>query len=439
MNFQIPEFATASSIKKIVALSLFTFYGLLADAQLNTSYGSGALPQTLPYGNAAFGYNAMQNVTNSNTNGNNTAIGSLTLRSVTGNDNTAVGAQSLYSTTTGNANTAVGEAAMFDNTTGINNTAIGYLALANGTTAKYNTGIGSQALYNNLTGELNSGFGMNTLYSNTFGGLNTAVGTNALFSNTIGGYNTAVGVDALNYSTEGGYNTSSGAYSLFNNTTGDDNTAMGYQTLNTNKTGNANSAFGREALFNAIGSDNTAIGYRAGYNNIGNDNLFIGREAGALETGSHKLYISGYVNNSNKTIIYGDLSTGQILMGRSNPTGYVFKGTRTLNILGGIIADSMRVALSSNWADYVFDKEYKLMPLEELKNYVEVNKHLPNIPSAEEVKTEGIQVADMNVKLLEKIEELHLYVLQQQEQIKEQQKEINELKLMVGNKNTGNK
>lgn len=434
-----PAFAKTTLIKKILFACALMLINTVLHAQFNTSYGTGALPQTSPYGNAAFGYNAMQNVTNANTNSNNTAIGSLTLLSVAGNDNTAVGAQCLYSTTSGNANTAVGEAAMFDNTTGINNTAVGYLALSNSATAKYNTGVGSQALYNNLTGELNSGFGMNTLYSNTFGGLNTAVGTNALFSNTIGGYNTAIGVDALNYSTEGGYNTSGGAYSLFNNTTGDDNTAMGYQTLNANKTGNANSAFGREALFKATGSDNTAIGYRAGYNNIGNGNLFIGREAGALETGSHKLYISGYVNNSNKTIIYGDLSTGQILMGRPNPTGYVFKGTRTLNVQGGIIADSMRIALSNNWADYVFDKEYKLMPLEELKNYVEINKHLPNIPSAEEVKAEGIQVADMNVKLLEKIEELHLYVLQQQEKIKAQQQQIDELKLAVGIKNAGNK
>jgi hypothetical protein len=79
------------------------------------------------------------------------------------------------------------------------------------------------------------------------------------------------------------------------------------------------------------------------------------------------------------------------------------------------------------------------MPLNDLKNYVAANKHLPNIPSAEEVKSNGIEVADMNAKLLEKIEELHLYMLQQQEQIKQQQKQIDELKLLMANKNPWSK
>ncbi len=67
----------------------------------------------------------------------------------------------------------------------------------------------------------------------------------------------------------------------------------------------------------------------------------------------------------------------------------------------------------------------------DLKNYIETNQHLPGIPSAETVKNEGIEVSDITSKLLEKIEELHLYMLQQQEQINEQQKQIDALKLVL--------
>ena len=132
-------------------------------------------------------------------------------------------------------------------------------------------------------------------------------------------------------------------------------------------------------------------------------------------------------NDSTKTILYGDLTTGQILLGKANPVGYVFKGIRTLNVLGGIIADSIRVALSSTWADYVFSDNYKLKSFNELRDYININKHLPNIPSSDEVSKNGIDIAAMNAKLLEKIEELHLYMLQLQKQNELQQKEIDEL------------
>lgn len=73
------------------------------------------------------------------------------------------------------------------------------------------------------------------------------------------------------------------------------------------------------------------------------------------------------------------------------------------------------------WSDFVFNPEYKLMPLNELESFIKENNHLPNIPTEAEVKTNGINVAEMNAKLLEKVEELTLYVIQlkkENEQIK---------------------
>ncbi|MBI2259630.1 MAG: hypothetical protein HYU67_12140, partial [Flavobacteriia bacterium] len=77
------------------------------------------------------------------------------------------------------------------------------------------------------------------------------------------------------------------------------------------------------------------------------------------------------------------------------------------------------IKLNQTWADYVFDNNYKLMPLKELENFIIHNKHLPNIPSAQVIEKEGITVNETNRILLEKIEELTLYVIQQQKEIEE--------------------
>lgn len=78
--------------------------------------------------------------------------------------------------------------------------------------------------------------------------------------------------------------------------------------------------------------------------------------------------------------------------------------------------------------DYVFAKDYKLRSLQELEAFVNTNKHLPNIPSAKQVEKNGQDVGDMQLKLLEKVEELVLYTIEQQKQLQDQKKEIEELK-----------
>ena len=80
----------------------------------------------------------------------------------------------------------------------------------------------------------------------------------------------------------------------------------------------------------------------------------------------------------------------------------------------GIMTEKVKVALlnSSDWADYVFKPDYQLMPLNEVQSFIAKNGHLPNVPSAEEVAEAGIDVAKMDAKLLEKIEELTLYMIE---------------------------
>jgi hypothetical protein len=82
-----------------------------------------------------------------------------------------------------------------------------------------------------------------------------------------------------------------------------------------------------------------------------------------------------------------------------------------LSVHGKIIAEEVKVQLYAAWPDYVFGKNYKLLPLEELETSINKNKHLPNIPSAAEVEKDGISLGDMNKRLMEKIEELTLYII----------------------------
>ncbi|TKG87810.1 hypothetical protein EYV94_27950 [Puteibacter caeruleilacunae] len=78
------------------------------------------------------------------------------------------------------------------------------------------------------------------------------------------------------------------------------------------------------------------------------------------------------------------------------------------------------------WADYVFKSDYKLQRLEDVDAFIKENKHLPGLPKESEVKENGFSVSEMNVKLLEKIEELTLYTISQEDKIKTMEKQLSQ-------------
>lgn len=98
-----------------------------------------------------------------------------------------------------------------------------------------------------------------------------------------------------------------------------------------------------------------------------------------------------------------------------------------LAVDGKIVAKEMYVTLD-NWADFVFNKNYKLRPLAEVEHFIACNKHLPDVPTEIDIKENGNDLGKTDAILLRKIEELTLYVIQQQKEISEQQKQIEELK-----------
>ena len=76
----------------------------------------------------------------------------------------------------------------------------------------------------------------------------------------------------------------------------------------------------------------------------------------------------------------------------------------------------------ANIPDYVFNSDYNLMPLSDLRTYINTNKHLPNIPSATEYEETGVDLGELNRLLLEKTEELTLYILQLEERLSKLEK-----------------
>ncbi len=96
----------------------------------------------------------------------------------------------------------------------------------------------------------------------------------------------------------------------------------------------------------------------------------------------------------------------------------------------GTISATTYIAVSPPWADFVFNKDYKLATLEEVENYIKEKGHLKDIPSAKEVAKNGVNLGQIDSKLLQKIEELTLYTIQQEKKIKELEKENQKLKTL---------
>jgi len=125
------------------------------------------------------------------------------------------------------------------------------------------------------------------------------------------------------------------------------------------------------------------------------------------------LFIQSYGTKyalSLKTMV--STSVAMNVRGSDNVINYAVKGN------GEVFARKYTTTLGVI-PDYVFDPSYKLLPLNELKTYITTNKHLPNIPSAKEYEERGeLDLGELNRKLLEKVEELTLYILQLEERTK---------------------
>ncbi len=127
---------------------------------------------------------------------------------------------------------------------------------------------------------------------------------------------------------------------------------------------------------------------------------------------------TGLWQQNTKNIFYN----GNVAIGRSNvPSGFNFA------VDGKIVTKEVKVTLD-NWSDFVFKPDYYLMPIRQLEEFIIQNKHLPSIPTENDIKESGVILGEMDAKLLQKIEELTLYMIEQNKRIEKLEKENKLLK-----------
>ncbi len=279
-----------------VAIGPYAAYGITSgEANVAIGYAALTTPGTVIF-NTAVGHDAMEFV--GETSSYNVAIGPYVLLYNDGQNNVAIGFQTMISNTDGYNDTAVGTKAMWLNTTGFNNTALG-----------------NNALYSNTTGNRDNAIGEGALQANTTANDNNAMGVNALTDNTTGSLNNAVGNFAMEYSTSGNNNNAMGYGALLRNTTGSDNSAQGYEALAGNTSGNLNIGVGYKA-----GSSLTT-----GSNNIDIGNVGVAAEAGKIRIGTQGTQSAAFIAGVAGTNISGGAA---VVVSSSGQLGVVSSSRR---------------------------------------------------------------------------------------------------------------
>lgn len=262
---------------------------------------------------------------------------------------------------------------------------------------------------NTPSGMYNSFFGHQTGIANTNGHSNTFIGNTAGLTNTTGASNIYIGHESGKSSSAGNENVYVGVY------TGSEN---------------------------ENGSGNTFIGHNAGGEAQGSGNVFIGSYSGYYEHTNNKLIINNSFSAS--PLIWGDFTASQLKLNGKVGIGSAFGNFPTtaggvnlnnysLFVKGGILTEEVRVNLQAAWADYVFQPEYQLPTLIEVEKHIQEKGRLINVPSAAQIAEEGIAIGEMLKIQQEKIEELTLYIIEQNKINEQQAKDIQELKALVKN------
>lgn len=440
-------------------------------AQQNTVLGVNA---TSPGYNATPGY---RNVTAGYESGLNITNGSTTI----GFGNSFVGYRSGRDNTDGEGNCFFGYQTGLVNTIGNQNSFFGRSAGAGNVDGSFNTYVGYAAGYQG-TGNNNTYLGYRSGWGNPGGSGNVFIGNNAGSSITGGPANNRLMIDNSSTSLPLIYgefdngnltfnvdnapssrltiksgvnnNSNNGTSGLkFANLTSSSNTiASNGKVLTVNASGDVvlTTDVGSGATTQIQGGTNVTV---TGSGVVGNPYIISSTASNCnLYTCDGTLTSNRLVNMNNKYLIFntgGNTTTtgGRIYIGNTNQfttgTGgnfVTFSDIDPANVRdyrlyveGGVLSERVKVALrnTGNWADYVFSDNYKLMSLPELEEFIKENNHLPGIDSAADLVKKGLDLAQMQAKQMEKIEELTLYTIEQNKAIEKQAKEIEELKLQV--------
>ena len=301
-----------------------------------------------------------------------------------------------------NYNVFVGDDAGRAITSGDYNAFTGRLAGRYNTTGNENTFTGSSAGRYNISGNFNAFTGAYAGYSNTTGRLNTFTGYGAGYSNTSGYHNTFLG-----YGADG---TGSSATTLQRAT------ALGY---NAKVAVNDGLVLGDANIKVGIGTayPDQRLTIRGNMNFVAYDNSLRLKNQPFLHFNEYESLALGLgaelAPGAEKTLVLGSeaatVRIPGILKNHRSNTGQFL----TVDDQGNILLSQPRIQVTSvdDWSDKVFEPSYALRPLGEVEEFVKKNKHLPGVPSAEQVANQGVEVTTIIVRQMEKIEELTLYVV----------------------------
>ncbi|GAB2778879.1 hypothetical protein GCM10027275_22960 [Rhabdobacter roseus] len=316
----------------------------------------------------------------------------------------------------GTRNIVIGTSAGYSINTAADNVFLGANAGYTTSEGTGNSFFGTFAGYHNI-GSGNTFFGANTGLNNTTGIRNVFLGNGSGIINTIGNENTAIG-NGANFGTNNLTRaTAIGAFSTVNCSScivlGDPSAKVGigintpleklHISGGTIRINFANIPVASGTLYNLYTDADGRI-VRASTSNA--------REAVTEDVKENWIYQKNDIFNTN---------SGNVIIGNSinnTPKGY------KLFVSDGILTEKVKVAIknTSDWSDFVFNKDYNLLPLNKVEQYIKKNKHLPGVPSAKEVTETGIDLAKMDAILLQKIEELTLHLIE----ISKQNEKINQ-------------
>ncbi len=367
--------------------------------------------------------------------------------------------QNSGSYTTGYYNCFFGNSAGYYNSSGASNIFVGTSAGFYNTSGGFNSFVGESAGAHNDTGSFNSFFGQSAGYSNNTGTGNTFLGAASGSSNTNGSLNTMIGVyadgvagitnsTALGYQAKVTQNTSVvlGSINGVNGSGADAKVGIGttapVSTLNVSSTTTVSPRGITNEQYNngmdgvqfrarkARGTSGSPAAVQAG--DVLGNYVFDGYDGVAFATGAqirpvaeedwsvtaHGAYLAfwttptGSGTNMERVRI---TSGGNVGIGVTNPV-------EKLHVNGSIRATGSIYSQPSpdmQLPDYVFESDYDLMPISDLERFIARERHLPKVPKAADIRENGLNHIEFQMKLLEKIEELTLYTVQQDRRIRE--------------------
>lgn len=382
---------------------------------------------------------------------NNTALGNEAGSSLTsGSRNVHIGNAAAKGATaaTRNDNVVIGDSAAF-NLDAHRNVVIGSKAGLLRNEGNDNVMIGYEAGWNNDKGKGNVYIGSGSGKDTNDGSDNVFIGNESGMSNDNGDNNIFIGKEAGKDSDDGSNNVFIGKSAGEVNDDGTNNTFIGYRSGIASVNASKNVAIGDSAAVNFTGTQSVAIGSLAGTTTLsGSNNVFIGANSRAVGASAATLSnVTAIGNNAmvgvEDAIVLGDTTNTDLKIGigtaspryrldvkgvvnmqaANNSPSLKINDYDFINIdnYGRIALNEFRLKYkdASKWSDHVFTSSHELLSINDLEKFIYRNGHLPNIPTAEDVEKEGVSMSEITSKLLEKVEEQALYIIQLQKQIDE--------------------